>query len=342
MISVLELSDKIGARIIGDESRMLSAPNRIEFAGKGEVTFLQHAKYLQILSECNATAIVTTEALVDKSLPFIWLVVEDPYLAFAWVVEAFYPKRKPNFRSHQYYAESDTVFGENVQIGAGVYIGASSAIGDNAVLYPQVYIGNRVRIGENVTLYPGVKILDDTIIGNNCTIHAGTVIGADGFGFAPKADGSFQKIPQMGNVVIEDDVEIGANACIDRATLGSTIIRKGVKLDNLIQIGHNVQIGSHTVIAAQTGIAGSCQIGDNNQIGGQVGFAPHIKTAKGVRINAQSGMSKSVLQEGSSMTGTPAQPYMDYNRSQVFLKKLESEIKYLREEIKSINTNLEK
>lgn len=342
MISVRELSDRIGARIIGDESRMLSAPNRIEFAKEGEITFLQHAKYVQVLSECKATAIVTTEALTDKSLPFIWLVVEDPYLAFAWVVETFYPKRKPDFSLHRYYAEPDTVFGENVQVGAGAYIGVNSRIGTNTVLYPQVYIGSRVSIGENVTLYPGVKIMDDTVIGNNCTVHAGTVIGADGFGFAPKADGTFQKIPQMGNVVIEDDVEIGANVCIDRATLGSTIIRRGVKLDNLIQIGHNVQIGAHTVIAAQTGIAGSCQIGENNRIGGQVGFAPHIKTAKGVRINAQSGMSKSVLNEGTSMTGTPAQPYMDYNRAQVFLRRMESEIKHLKEEIKSKNKNSEK
>lgn len=342
MISVSELSGIINAKVIGDGDLLLNAPNRIEYAQQGEVTFLQHAKYQQILSACKASAIVTTQALTDTSLPFVWLVVEDPYLAFARVVEAFFPKKKPDFQSHQYYAEPGVILGENVQVGSGAYIGANSGIGSNTVIYPQVYIGNRVSIGENVTLYPGVKILDDTIIGNHCTIHAGAVIGADGFGFAPKADGSYQKIPQMGNVVIEDNVEIGANACIDRATLGSTIIRKGVKLDNLIQVGHNVQIGSNTVIAAQSGIAGSCQIGENNMIGGQVGFAPHLKTASGVKINAQSGISKSILKEGMTMTGTPAQPYMDYNRAQVFLKNFEREIKLLKEEIKSKNTNLDK
>lgn len=326
MISVRELADKIGAEVIGDSLRLLSGPNRIELAREGEITFLQHSKYLPLLAESKASAILTSAKFVDTSLPFTWLVVEDPYLVFAIVVDIFSPQQKPNFSHHtSYFIEKSAELAEYVQVGAGVYIGNYSKIGYSSILYPQVYIGDKVQIGENVILYPGVKILNDTIIGNNCVIHAGAVIGSDGFGFAPRPDGSYQKIPQKGNVIIEDNVEIGANTCIDRAVLGSTIIKRGVKLDNLIQIGHNVQIGTNTVIAAQTGIAGSCQIGEYNQIGGQVGIAPHLITAKGVKINAQSGLSKSVINDGATMTGSPAMLYMDFNRSQVLRKQIEKD-----------------
>jgi UDP-3-O-[3-hydroxymyristoyl] glucosamine N-acyltransferase len=327
LISTKELSEKLNARLIGDEHQMLSAPNRIEYAESGEITFLQHSRYSSSLSECKASAIITTKELMNTSLPFVWLVVDDPYMAFAHVLEIFFPKRSPEFKQHQYFSESNVQLGENLQIGQGVYIGQNSIIGDSTVIYPQVYIGNQVKIGENVTIYPGVKILDNSIIGNNCIIHAGAVIGADGFGFAPKSDGSFQKIPQMGNVVLEDSVEIGANTCIDRATIGSTIIRQNVKLDNLIQIGHNVIIGENTVIAAQTGIAGSCKIGTYNQIGGQAGFAPHVITESYVKVNAQSGVSKSILKEGAIMTGTPAQSYIDFNRTQIIIKNLQKKEK---------------
>lgn len=335
-INVKELAKLIQAEVIGDDSIVLHAPNRIEYAQAGEVTFLRDAKYQSALSKCKASAIITTAALVDKALAVTWLVVQDPYIAFAWVIEAFYPKKKITFLHHNYTIELSAQIAEEVQMGAGVYVGHESQIGQETILYPQVYVGNRVKVGSNVILYPGAKILDDTIIGNNCVVHAGAVIGADGFGFISGDDGVYQKIPQMGNVVIEDDVEIGANACIDRATLGSTIIKKGVKLDNLIQVGHNTQIGEHSVIAAQTGIAGSCQIGQQNMIGGQVGFAPSVKTENGVKINAQSGVSKSILKEKASMTGTPALPYMAYNRRQVLINKLEEELKTIKEELKAI------
>lgn len=327
LISVKDLSEQLNAKLIGDDQQMLSAPNRIEHAQKGEITFLQHSRYAALLTECKASAIITKKELVNDSLSFVWLVVDDPYLAFAQVLELFYSKKSPEFKQHQYFAEPNVQLGKNIQIGQGVYIGQNSIIGSDTVIYPQVYIGNQVKIGQKVVVFPGVKILDDSIIGDGCILHAGAVIGADGFGFAPKKDGSFLKIPQMGNVILEENVEIGANTCIDRATIGSTIIRQNVKLDNLIQIGHNVIIGENTVIAAQTGIAGSSQIGKYNQIGGQVGFAPHISTESHVKINAQSGVSKSILKKGAIMTGTPAQSYIDYNRTQVIIKNLQKKEK---------------
>ncbi|MCZ2392800.1 MAG: UDP-3-O-(3-hydroxymyristoyl)glucosamine N-acyltransferase [Chitinophagales bacterium] len=326
MISVQTIAEKVGAQVIGDSQQIISRPNRIEFAQEGEISFIQHAKYLPLLSECKASAILTTSQFVDTKLPFTWLVVDNSYFAFAAVIDLFLPSQKPDFSHHTlFFIEKSAKIASQVQIGHGTYIGKETKIGEESVIYPQVYIGNHVQIGSNVMIYPGVKIMDNSIIGNDCIIHAGAVIGSDGFGFVVGSDGVHQKIPHKGNVILEDHVEIGANTCIDRAVLGSTIIKSGVKLDNLIQIGHNVQIGANTVIAAQTGVAGSCQIGENNQIGGQVGIAPHLLTAKDVKINGQSGLTKSVLTEGATMTGTPAQLYMEYNRSQVLRKKIEAD-----------------
>jgi len=340
MISVQELADIIGARIIGDTTIHLSAPNRIEFAEKGEVTFLNHSKYRAMAADCRASAIITKAALVDESLPVTWLVVPDPYAAFALAVSVFFPVQQPSFIKEGYTIHPAATVHHTVQLGAGVYVGSNSEISESVVLYPQVYIGEQVRIGEGTIIYPGAKILDGSVIGNHCIIHAGAVVGADGFGFAPLPDGSYRKIPQMGNVIIEDRVEIGANTCVDRATLGSTVIREGVKLDNLVQVGHNVQIGKNTVAAAQVGFAGSSIIGEQVQIGGQAGFAPHIKIAPYTRINAQSGVSKSVEREKSVMTGSPAVPYMEFNRAQAWIRKLESEIKRLETEINSIKSDL--
>lgn len=340
MMKIQQIADIIGAQVIGDINREITRPNRIEYVQQGEITFLQHTKYSFLLDQCQATAIVTTQDLVNESLPFIWLVVKEPALAFAQILELFYPKQTSHFQHHQYFKEESAKVSEHAQIGFGVYVGNESAVSEGCILYPQVFIGNRVKIGRQVTIHAGAKILDDTVIGDRCIIHAGAVIGADGFGFVPKSDGTLQKVPQMGNVILEEDVEIGANTCIDRAMLGSTIIQKGVKLDNLIQIGHNVQIGAYTVIAAQTGVAGSSQIGKYNQIGGQAGIAPHVTTATGVKINAQSGVSKSITKDGAIMTGTPAIPYMDFNRFQVFLKNLPKEIQSLKAEINIKNTKL--
>ena len=321
MKSIKELAILINAEIIGQENLQISAPNRIEYAQSGEITFLGKSQYLSFLTDCKASAIVAKSSMVNKDLPFTWLVVEEPYLAFAIIVEAFYPKEKPKFKNQSFYQAGSSQIHPDVEIGYGTYIGENSKMGKGCIIYPQVFIGNRVEIGSNTTIYPGVKILDDTQIGDNCIIHAGAVIGADGFGFTPQKNGSLHKIPQIGNVVIENDVEIGANTCIDRASLGSTIIKKGVKLDNLIQIGHNVQIGQDTVIAAQTGIAGSCVIGARNQIGGQAGLAPQVTTADDVKINAQSGVSKSILKKGETVTGTPAESFVEHYRLLAYLKQ---------------------
>jgi UDP-3-O-[3-hydroxymyristoyl] glucosamine N-acyltransferase len=216
----------------------------------------------------------------------------------------------------------------SAKLGAQHFIGVFACIsenvqmGDQVKIYPNVFLGENVQVGNNVTIHPGVVVYHDCVIGNNVTIHAGSIIGSDGFGFAPKADGSFQKVPQLGNVVIEDDVEIGSNTTIDRATIGSTIIRKGVKLDNLIQIAHNAELGNNTVIAAQTGISGSTKIGKNVMVGGQVGFAGHISVADGTKIAAQSGVTKTIKTPHQTFTGNPAADHTTTLRSQVYVKNL--------------------
>jgi UDP-3-O-[3-hydroxymyristoyl] glucosamine N-acyltransferase len=220
------------------------------------------------------------------------------------------------------YISKSAKLGDHVFVGAFTYIGEQAQIGNQVKLFPNVFLGNNVKVGDNTIIHPGVKIYHDCVIGKNVTIHAGTVIGGDGFGFAPQADGSFKKVPQIGNVIVEDYVEIGANATIDRATIGSTIIRTGAKLDNLIQIAHNVEVGSNTVIAAQAGVSGSTKIGSNVMIGGQAGIVGHIQIADGSKINAQSGVSKSIKTPNAAVTGSPAFEYTSALRSQAVSRKL--------------------
>jgi len=237
------------------------------------------------------------------------------------------------------YIAKTASYGENVFIGAFAYLGEKVKVGNNTKIYPNAYVGDKVSIGENSIIHPGVKIYHDCVIGNNVIIHAGTVIGSDGFGFAPQADGSLKKVPQIGNVVIEDFVEIGANATIDRATIGSTLIKKGAKLDNLIQIAHNVEIGNSTVIAAQAGISGSTKIGNGVMIGGQAGIVGHIQIADGSKINAQAGLGKSLKKPGSAVTGSPAYEYNNAIRSQAIarnLPEMEKRIKELEAMVKHL------
>jgi UDP-3-O-[3-hydroxymyristoyl] glucosamine N-acyltransferase len=249
--------------------------------------------------------------------------VEDAYGSFAKLLEAYSQFKRPRPGVHaSAVIDSTVVIGENVHIGAGVVLEPGVSIGNNAVIMAQSYLGEHVRIGDFTTIHPGVKVYSECVIGANCTLHAGVIIGADGFGFAPQADHQYAKVPQIGNVVIEDRVEIGANTTIDRATLGSTIIREGVKLDNLIQIAHNVEIGKNTVIAALTGIAGSTKIGENVMIGGQVGIGGHLTIANGVKIAAQTGISASVLKEDVVMQGTPAVSTMDFKKSYIIHRRL--------------------
>lgn len=323
---------------------------RIEEAQDGQLAFLANPKYEDFLYTTKASVVIISDKLELKQQVQCTLIrVADPYSAFASLLHYYQQMETQQLHGVQEpsFINPTSKRGENVFIGAFSYIGESSEIGNNVKIFPGVYIGNNVKIGDNSLLHPGVKIYHDCLVGKNVTIHAGSVIGGDGFGFAPQADGSFKKVPQIGNVIIEDNVEIGSNATIDRATIGSTIIRAGAKLDNLIQIAHNVEVGHNTVIAAQAGVSGSTKIGNNVMIGGQAGVVGHIQIADGSKINAQSGVSKSIKTPKSAVTGSPAFDYTSALRSQAItrnlpemekrLTELENKIKLLLEERVDIN-----
>lgn len=300
--------------------------SKIEEGKEGSLSFLSNPKYQPFIYTTEASVVIVNEDFhAEQPLPtsLSLIRVKDAYGAFAKLLEAYnqFLLPTPGISEFSRIDPSATI-GSNVHIGDWVSIGAGAVIGDGAIIQSGAVIGSRAKIGNATVLFPGVKVYHECVIGNACTIHANAVIGSDGFGFAPNADNQYSKIPQIGNVVIEDHVDIGANTTIDRATMGSTVIRKGVKLDNLIQIGHNVEIGENTVIAAQSGVAGSTKIGKNCMIGGQVGFAGHIQIADGTKIAAQSGIASSIKNAGMTVMGTPAMPIMDFNKSYIFFKKL--------------------
>jgi UDP-3-O-[3-hydroxymyristoyl] glucosamine N-acyltransferase len=271
---------------------------------------------------------VNEDFIADRPITTTLIRVKNAYASFAELLDLYHQtKGKRTGISTQSYIAASATIGQNVYIGEFVSIGENVVVGDNCQIHPNTTIGYNCKIGANTLLYSGVKIYDDCRIGESCTIHSGVVVGSDGFGFAPQETNDFRKVPQLGNVVIEDMVEIGANTTIDRATLGSTIIRKGAKIDNLIQIAHNVEIGENTVIAAQTGISGSTRIGRNCMIGGQVGIVGHIKIADRVMIAAQSGIGKSILEEGSVVEGSPALNIREYQRSYVHFRRLDQLVK---------------
>ena len=297
---------------------------KIEEAQEGALSFLANPKYEPFLYTTYASVVIVNEDLVlEKPVSPTLIRVKDAYSSFSVLLERYNSIKMHKIGIEQpSFIDPTAKIGKDVYIGAFTYIGANAVIGDKTKIYPQTYIGDTVQIGAESTLYTGVKIYQDCIIGNKVTIHASAVIGSDGFGFAPQADGSYQKVSQIGNVIIEDDVEVGANTCIDRATMGSTIIRKGVKLDNLIQIAHNAEIGTNTVIASQTGVSGSSKIGESSIIGGQVGIVGHITLARGTQIQAKSGINKSIEEEGKKWGGAPATTYQNYMRSQVVIQRL--------------------
>jgi UDP-3-O-[3-hydroxymyristoyl] glucosamine N-acyltransferase len=321
-----QIAGMLEGTVEGNSSAEVSGLSKIEEGKTGTLTFLANPKYIShIYSTGASVAIVSNDFVAEQALPetLTLIRVEDAYGSFAKLLEAYSQFKKPRPGIHpSAVIDSTVVIGENVHIGAGVVIEPNVSIGSNAVIMAQSYLGEHVKIGDFTTIHPGVKVYSECVIGANCTLHAGVIIGADGFGFAPQADNQYAKVPQIGNVVIEDRVEIGANTAIDRATLGSTIIREGVKLDNLIQIAHNVEIGKNTVIAALTGIAGSTKIGENVMIGGQVGIAGHLTIANGVKIAAQTGISASVLKEDVVMQGTPAVSTMDFKKSYIIHRRL--------------------
>ncbi len=296
---------------------------KIEEGEQGSLTFLSNPKYTPHIYTTKASiTIVNKDFVPEHDLDTTLIKVEDAYKSFSKLLEYYDQAKntKIGIENPSYISETATV-GEGLYLGAFAYIGNDTVLGDNVKIYPNAFIGDNVVVANNVVVWPGAKICSDSIIGNNCVIHSGAVVGSDGFGFAPNEKGEFSKVPQTGNVILEDDVDIGTGTIIDRATLGSTILRKGVKLDNQIQIAHNVEIGEHTVIAAQTGVAGSTKIGKNCMIGGQVGIVGHITIGDRVRIQAQSGIGRNV-KDDEVLQGSPALNYGDYNKSYVYFKNL--------------------
>ena len=307
----------------GNSEIEVSKLSKIEDGGPESLSFLANPKYTQFIYTTKASIVIVNKIFkAEKEIHSTLIRVEDAYKSFSKLLE-YYNQVKMNKTGIEspVFISKSAIYGENIYIGAFAYLGENIKIGNNTKIYPNVYIGDNVVIGDNVILFSGAKIYSDTLIGDNCVIHSCAILGADGFGFAPNEQGEFIKVPQTGNVVIEDNVDVGAATSIDRATLGSTIIRKGVKLDNHIQIAHNVEIGKNTVIAAQTGIAGSAKIGENCMIGGQVGIVGHITIGNNVKIQAQSGIGRNV-KDNETLQGSPALPYSDYNKSYVHFKNL--------------------
>ncbi|HOK25640.1 MAG TPA: UDP-3-O-(3-hydroxymyristoyl)glucosamine N-acyltransferase [Bacteroidales bacterium] len=314
--------------IVGNPDVKVSTVARIEEGQEGALSFLANPKYEPYIYTTKSSVVLVNRDFVPAAPVQATLIkVDNAYEAFASLLTMVTQSKPARKGIHPTaVVEPDAKLGENVYVGAFAYIGNGCEVGDGSQIFPHVYIGDKTKVGKECIIYPGVKIYHECVIGNSCIIHAGTVIGSDGFGFAPGADNQYKKIPQIGNVVIEDDVEIGANVAIDRATMGSTVIRKGVKIDNLVQIGHNVEIGENTVMAGQTGIAGSTKIGNNCMIGGQVGIAGHLKIADGMRACAQSGIISDIEEKNLTVMGSPAFEHRHYLKSYLLFKKL-TEIK---------------
>ncbi|MDQ4140548.1 MAG: UDP-3-O-(3-hydroxymyristoyl)glucosamine N-acyltransferase [Bacteroidota bacterium] len=337
--TVGQIAELLGGTVEGNAAASVYKLEKIEEAREGSLAFLSNPKYENYLYTTNATAVIVANSLILKQPTTAALIrVEDPYLSFTRLLEE-YQKAKGRLLQG---VEEPSFIGENVTIGeahyrgAFSYIGHNCQIGANVRIYPQAYIGDNVVIGDNTTIFAGAKVYADVVIGNNCIIHAGAVIGSPGFGFALQKDGTYRDIPQLGNVILEDNVNIGANTTIDCATMGSTIIREGTKIDNLVMVAHNVEVGRHTVIAAQTGVSGSSKIGDNCVLAGQVGIVGHISLANKTTVGAQSGVSKSVKEEGTIIQGSPAFDYKQNLRALAVLRRLpelEKQLNELKEKI---------
>jgi UDP-3-O-[3-hydroxymyristoyl] glucosamine N-acyltransferase len=334
----------INGTVEGNSEASVHSFGKIEEAQPGQLSFLANPKYEEYLYTTKASLVIINAAQELKEPVQATLIrVPDAYSAFATLLTKYQEMATQKLTGIQEpsYISKSAKMGQGVYIGAFAYLGENVVLGNNVKIFPNVFLGDNVKISDNTIVHPGVKIYHSCVIGKNVTIHAGTVIGSDGFGFAPQADGSFKKVPQIGNVVVEDFVEIGANATIDRATIGSTVIKSGAKLDNLIQVAHNVEVGNNTVIAAQAGVSGSTKIGNNVMIGGQAGIVGHIQIADGSKINAQSGVSKSIKTPNAAVTGSPAFEYTSALRSQAVSRKLpelEKRIKELESLVKQLLT----
>ncbi|MFV8340502.1 UDP-3-O-(3-hydroxymyristoyl)glucosamine N-acyltransferase [Flavobacterium sp. LB3P21] len=332
-----QIAGILEGEVVGNPMAEVFRLSKIEEGTEGSLTFLSNPKYLNYIYSTKASVTIVNETFVSESpLTTTLIKVQDAYAAFSKLLE-FYNQVKLNktgIEQPSFLSES-VKYGDNLYLGSFSYVGQNVVLGENVKIYPNCFIGDNVVIGDNVILFAGAKIYSETVIGNNCTIHSGAIIGADGFGFAPNPDGTYTKIPQIGNVIIEDNVDIGSCTTIDRATMGSTIIRKGVKLDNQIQIAHNVEIGENTVIAAQTGVAGSTKIGKSGMIGGQVGISGHLTIGNNVRIQAQSGVGRNI-KDDEILQGSPTFGYNDFSKSYVHFKnlpKIVAEIEELKKQI---------
>lgn len=319
-----DIAFMLSGTVEGDPLVLVDRLAKIEEATPGSLTFLANPKYEPHLYTTNASiAIVNSNLELSAPVKCTLIRVENAYSAFTLLLDRYNTIKlhKEGIEQPSFIHET-AVLGENVYVGAFAYIGPGVKVGNNTRIYPHTYIGDDVTIGNNTTLFANVKVYFDCVIGDNVIVHSGAVVGSDGFGFAPNPDGTYTKIAQIGNVILEDNVEVGSNTTIDRATMGSTIIRKGVKLDNLIQIAHNVDIGANTVIAAQTGISGSAKLGENIILGGQVGVVGHINIAKGTQVQAQSGISRTIAEENKKWAGSPAFAYSSQMRSQIVIQRL--------------------
>ncbi|MFM9838968.1 MAG: UDP-3-O-(3-hydroxymyristoyl)glucosamine N-acyltransferase [Cyclobacteriaceae bacterium] len=341
--TITQIAGMLGGQVSGDGNQKINMLAKIQDAKPGQIAFLSNPKYEQYIYTTLASAvIVKKDFLPKKEITTSLILVDDPYTSFTALLEEYH--KLVSFQKtgveQPCFIGTSSVAGNNVYRGAFSYIGNDVKIGDNVKIYPHVYVGDNVVIGDNTILHTNVKLYAGTKVGNNCIIHAGTVIGSDGFGFAPQADGSYKTIPQLGNVIIEDHVSIGANTVIDCATLygDSTIIHQGVKLDNLIQIAHNVEVGKNTVIAAQTGISGSTKLGENCLIAGQVGIAGHLVIANKTGIGAQAGIGKSIKEEGEKIMGSPAFDVKKYYKAYAVFKQLPELNERLRELEKKVGS----
>lgn len=337
-ITAEQIAEVLNGNIVGDSTVEVFKLAKIEEGEEGSITFLSNSKYNHFLYTTKASIVIVNKDFQPlHHVKATMIQVDDSYKAFTKILEyANQIKLMKSGIEQPSVISEGAEYGTDLYLGSFCYIGKNTKIGNNVKIYPNSFVGDNVTIGDNTILFAGARIYSETVIGKNCVIHSGTIVGSDGFGFAPNSDGTYAKIPQIGNVIIEDDVEIGSCTTIDRATLGSTIIRKGVKLDNQIQIAHNVEVGENTVIASQTGIAGSAKIGKNCVIGGQVGIVGHIVIGDNVRIQAQSGVGKSV-KDGEIIQGSPAMSYNDFSKSYIYFKKLPKIVKDIDQLKKSNN-----
>lgn len=349
--SAAQIADLLEGEIIGNPATTVTGLSKIEEGKPNTLSFLANTKYEDFIYSTEASIVIVNKSFepaktINEQTTLIK--VADAYACFAKLLGMYDQAiaKQPAIEKQSFISEKASI-GKDVYIGAFAYIADGVVLEDGVHIYPNCYIGDNVKIGANTKLFAGVKVYRDCQIGQSCTIHSGAIIGADGFGFAPNSENNYQKVPQIGNVILEDHVEIGANTCIDRATLGSTIIKKGVKLDNLVQIGHNVVVGDNTVMAAQVGVAGSAKLGKNMMVGGQVGIVGHISLADGTLIGAQSGVPKTIKKEGTTLLGSPAYDAEDYKKAYMGFRRLpqildrlrevENELKLLKEN--NLNTN---